>query len=361
MNLNVNIKKLCNEKHPYDKTFLVAGPCSVESEEQIVKTAIELAKNDVNVLRGGVWKPRTRPGSFEGIGREALSWMKTAGKEANLPVSTEVATPEHVEEALKHGFDILWIGARTSTNPFSVQAIADALKGVDIPVMVKNPISPDIELWIGAMERLNQAGITQIIALHRGFASHRKTAYRNVPDWRIPIELKRRFPNLPIMTDPSHICGKVELLQSLSQEAMDLLFDGLMLEVHINPSVALSDAKQQLTPSEYGSLIQNLAIKKTNVDNDEILQHIENLRNDIDIVDNKVIELFSKRMHLSRQIGTYKRSNDVANFQPERWDEIIKSRTTLGVDKNLSENFILRIYQYIHEESLRHQEPDMLE
>lgn len=352
MHSSLNIRELLNG----NKTFLIAGPCSVESEEQIMQTAQELAQHEVNVLRGGVWKPRTRPGSFEGVGIKALKWLKNAGSAANIPVTVEVAAPEHVEECLKHEIDILWIGARTTTNPFSVQTLAESLEGVDIPIMVKNPISPDIELWIGALERLYNAGISKLIAVHRGFSSHKKTAYRNVPNWRIPIELRRTIKNIPIICDPSHICGNVELLQSVSQEAMDLLFDGLMIEVHYNPESALSDAKQQLTPAAYGELVRSLKVKKPYTDDEEYFQHINDLRKEIDGIDSKLIDLLANRMQLSRQIGTYKRGVDVSNYQPERWSEIIKSRTKAAVDKNLSEEFILRIYQYIHEESLRHQE-----
>ncbi len=354
MKLDISLEKLFAGK--IDKTFLIAGPCSVESEEQIMKTALALADKNVNVLRGGVWKPRTRPGSFEGVGNEALQWLKNAGNEAHLPVAVEVATPDHVEKSLTCGIDILWIGARTTTNPFSVQNLADALKGVDIPVMIKNPISPDVELWIGAFERIYNAGIKQLIAVHRGFASHKKTAYRNVPNWRLPIELKRNLPGISVVCDPSHICGNTELLQSVAQEAMDFLFDGLMIEVHDNPGSALSDAKQQITPQEFHTLVEKLKVKKPYTDDAEFYEHLNNLRKDIDAVDYQIIELIGKRMNLSRQIGTYKRSMDVSNFQPARWDEVIKSRTKAGVDKNLSEEFILRMYQYIHEESLRHQE-----
>ncbi len=354
MNIDISLEKLTTK--PIQKTFLIAGPCSVESEEQIMQTALGLADCGVNVLRGGVWKPRTRPGSFEGVGVEALPWIKNAGKEANLPVAVEVANPEHVEECLKHDIDILWIGARTTTNPFSVQILADSLKGVDIPVMIKNPISPDVELWIGAFERLNNAGITKLIGIHRGFASHRKTAYRNVPNWRIPIELKRRIEGITVICDPSHICGNVELLQSVAQEAMDLLFNGLMIEVHNDPGSALSDAKQQITPQSYRTMIEKLKVKKPFSDDKEFFQHLGDLRKEIDGVDNNLINLLAQRMHLSRQIGTVKRNLDVSNFQPDRWDEIVKSRTKAGVDKNLSEEFVLRIYQYIHEESIRQQE-----
>ena len=339
-----------------NKTFLVAGPCSVESEEQIMQTAKELAKYQVNAIRGGIWKPRTRPGSFEGIGVGGLKWLKEASSAVNIPVTVEVATPEHIEECLKHEIDILWIGARTTTNPFSVQILAEALKGVDIPVMVKNPMSPDVDLWIGAFERFYNAGITKLIAVHRGFAPHKKTVYRNVPTWRIPIEFRRTEKSIPIICDPSHICGNTSLLQSIAQEAMDLLFDGLMIEVHINPKEALSDAKQQITPQEYGELITNLRVKKPYADDEDFFNYISEIRKEIDGVDNNIIGLLAKRMNLSKQIGTFKKGANVSHYQPDRWNEIIKSRTKVGAEKNLSEDFIYRIYQYIHEESIRQQE-----
>jgi chorismate mutase len=338
------------------KTFLVAGPCSVESEEQIMQTARELAEYPVNVIRGGIWKPRTRPGLFEGVGVDGLKWLKDAGSAINIPVTVEVAMPEHIEEALKHGIDILWIGARTTTNPFSMQILAEALQGVDIPVMVKNPMSPDIDLWIGAFERLYNCGVSKLIAVHRGFSSHKKTVYRNAPNWRIPIEFRRTMKSIPLLCDPSHICGNTTLLQSIAQEAMDLLFDGLMIEVHVDPKEALSDAKQQITPSEYGTLIEKLRVKKPYTDDEDFFKLISEIRKEIDDVDSKIIDLMANRMNLSRQIGTFKKGADVSHFQPDRWNEIVKSRTKAGAEKNLSEDFIYRIYQYIHEESIRQQE-----
>jgi chorismate mutase len=358
MEINLNIQEFIHRKTPENRTFVIAGPCSVESEEQVMRTAVGLSECNVQVLRGGIWKPRTRPGSFQGVETQGLSWLKNAGLAANLPVTCEVANPEHVEECLEHFIDILWIGARTSVNPFAVQAIADSLKGVDIPVMIKNPINPDIELWIGAFERLNKAGITKLVAIHRGFSSYRKSEYRNTPNWRIPIELKRRVKNLPIICDPSHICGNVELLQSVAQEAMDLLFDGLMIEVHENPKVALSDAKQQITPKQLVTLLDSLKMKSPEADNQEVINKIQDLRKEIDDVDTTIIQLLAKRMGISNEIGTYKRSSNISSFQPSRWEEIIKSRIKAGVEKNLGEEFILRVYQMIHEESIRQQEEE---
>ncbi len=354
-----SLNELLGINTPEYKTFLVAGPCSVESEEQVMETAKGLAECKVNVLRGGVWKPRTRPGSFEGLGMEALKWLKQAGDAVNLPVAVEVANAEHVEMCLKLDIDVLWIGARTTTNPFSVQTLADSLKGVDKPIMIKNPISPDVELWIGAIERIRNAGISKIVAIHRGFASHKKSAFRNIPNWRIPIELKREMGDIPIICDPSHICGNRDLLLTVSQEAIDLLFNGLMIEVHTDPDKALSDSKQQLTPTGYKDLVDSLKVKKRFSDDKEFFEHINDLRKDIDKLDNDLIDLLANRMNIARQIGSYKRLADVANYQPDRWDEIIRSRTKTAADKNLSENFMLRVYQLIHEESLRQQEPGM--
>lgn len=336
--------------------FYIAGPCSAETEEQLIETALSLKKYEVNAMRAGIWKPRTHPGSFEGVGVEGLKWLKNAGNAANLPVTTEVATPEHVEACLRHGIDILWIGARTTSNPFAVQAIADVLQGVDIPVFVKNPINPDIELWHGAVERLEQAGIKKIGTIHRGFSTYEKTAFRNQPIWRIPIEMKRRKPTLPMLCDPSHICGNTELLYSVSQNAMDLLFDGLMLEVHINPPAALSDSMQQITPDEFGRLQSRLKMKKAASENREFLDNINALRQEIDKIDYKIVELLAKRMDTAKKIGVYKMEEDISIFQPARWEEVMESRVKKGLDKNLSVDFVSRLYQYIHEESCRLQE-----
>lgn len=357
--MRVKVEKIRNWGISSENMLYIAGPCSVESEESILQTALSLAKYKVNVLRAGVWKPRTRPGSFEGVGRKGLRWLKKAGCAANLPVAVEVAQPEHVKDALNCGIDILWIGARTTANPFSVQAIADVLKGTDIPVMVKNPVSPDIELWIGAIERLNKAGITKLAAVHRGFSTSSNEIYRNKPEWRIPIELKRRLPSLPIICDPSHICGKTELLFSVAQEAMDLLYNGLMIEVHINPPSALSDSEQQITPEEYGQLIEHLTIKKVSTKNQDYQQHIKFLRQEIDEVDKHLIELLAKRMNIVRKISFYKKKSKVSFFQPDRWKEIVESRIKAGMEKKLSKDFMLRIYQSIHEEAIRQQEEEV--
>ncbi|MCK4765688.1 MAG: bifunctional 3-deoxy-7-phosphoheptulonate synthase/chorismate mutase type II [Candidatus Aminicenantes bacterium] len=341
---------------PFKNVFFIAGPCSAESEEQLMQTASGLKGSKVNVLRAGIWKPRTRPGTFEGVGKEGLKWLKSAGDAIGAAVTTEVATPEHVEECLKHNIDILWIGARTTSNPFAVQAIADALKGVDIPVLVKNPINPDIELWDGALERMNRMGIKKLAAIHRGFSTYETSKFRNQPIWRIPIEMKRRNPEVPMLCDPSHICGNRELLLSVAQNAMDLLFDGLMLEVHFDPAQALSDAKQQLTPDAYNRLINKLKIKKVSSESTDYKQHIESLRNDIDEIDHQLLKLLAQRMNNAKKIAFHKMKNDISLFQPERWEKIMESRVKDGLGQGLSEDFVSRLYQFIHEESLREQE-----
>jgi len=338
------------------KRILIAGPCSAESPEQLVATAKDLPKHGVNVLRAGIWKPRTHPGSFEGIGAVGLSWLKDAGNECGLPVATEVAEPKHVEDALKAGIDLLWIGARTTVNPFAVQALADSLKGTSIPLMIKNPVSADIELWIGAIERFLHAGVTKIAAIHRGFTTSRKTIYRNAPQWRIPIELKTRIPHISLICDPSHICGNTRLLLSVAQESIDLLFDGLMIEVHHNPKGALSDASQQITPLQLGTLLSKLRYTQPQEKLTEIDPLIKNMRHEIDIIDSHIIDYLSQRMEKARELGRYKQEKEISSFQPSRWHDIIKTRMTYAKKKNISEEFLLRIYQHIHEEALRQQE-----
>lgn len=335
--------------------LLISGPCSAETEEQVLETCRRLSKQKVHLLRAGIWKPRTRPNSFEGIGSPALKWLKAASKETGIPVTCEVANTKHVFEALRMGVDVMWIGARTTVNPFAVQEIANALEGVDIPVIVKNPINPDLKLWIGALERLNKAGITKLAALHRGFSSYGKTRYRNTPLWEIPIELMRQIPELPVICDPSHICGRRDILQEVSQKAMDLNFDGIMLESHINPSKALSDAKQQVVPERYGEIVDSLVIRKTSTD-DVMFQHnLEDLRESIDGKDKEVISLLAERMGIAEQIGDYKRENNITILQPSRWDELIRGRVEAGKEVGLSEQFMQDLYNAIHNESIRHQ------
>ncbi len=356
MGASLTIKPLTDWGIAHEGPFIIAGPCSAESEEQLVETAKGLKGQGVHMLRAGIWKPRTRPGCFEGVGEKGLAWLKTAGEAAGIPVTTEVANPEHVEACLKAGIDVLWIGARTTVNPFSVQPIADALKGVDIPVMVKNPINPDIELWLGTMERLNQAGITKLAAIHRGFTAYKKSKFRNKPNWKIPIELRRRAPELPMFCDPSHISGKRELIAEVAQTALDLTFDGLMIESHIDPSVALSDAKQQLTPTALAELLRMLTPTRSTTDGAAVKEQIQGMRRIIDEIDKAVIGLLSQRMEVAQALGKFKKENNISLFQPRRWKETLMSRIDSGVKRGLSEDFLLRVYQYIHEESIRHQE-----
>lgn len=334
------------------KTFIIAGPCSVESEEQIHRTAEELAKHRIPVLRGGIWKPRTRPGNFTGLGTEGIQWLADAAKTQGMLSAVEVANAKHVEDCLKAGIDIFWIGARSTVSPFVVQEIADALRGVDIPVMVKNPINPDIELWVGAIERIHQAGITKIAAIHRGFSQYEKNTYRNIPNWNIPLELKRLIPQLPVICDPSHICGSIDLIPHVSQKAMDLNFDGLMIESHVDPSHALSDKDQQLTPIEVAKLIEQLIIRDTDSENVEFKDQLIRLRTAIDKIDYEVLELLASRSKLVHQIGLYKKENNITIFQPERWAEIVETRKKYGKEIHLSEEMILDLVKIIHRESI---------
>jgi chorismate mutase len=349
------VDRLCEWPVPLKDKFLVAGPCSVESKEQVLQTALHLAAYDVTLLRGGIWKPRTHPGSFEGIGVEGLAWLKNAGVAAGIPVATETATAYHVEECLKVGIDVLWIGARTTTNPFAVQEIADALTGVDIPVMIKNPMNADLELWIGAIERISKAGITKIMAVHRGFSTYRQSLYRNPPLWRIPIELRRRMPHLPLICDPSHICGTRKRIMSVAQEALDFLFDGLMVEVHCAPAKALSDAAQQLTPTQYGKLLSRLRYP-TAADTTRLSAGVRVLRKEIDAIDDDLIALLARRMECVKQIGSWKRNHNVSLFQLERWEQVLHDRVQSSVKRHLSESFARDLFEHIHEEALNVQE-----
>lgn len=338
--------------------IVIAGPCSVESEQQIMETALQLGKLGVSALRAGIWKPRTRPGSFQGIGEAALPWLKAAGKAAKLPVACEVAQPAHVDACLAHGVDILWIGARTTVNPFSVQALADRLRGVDLPVLVKNPVNPDLELWLGAIERLRRAGVTKISAIHRGFSTARETIYRNEPIWRIPLELRRRMPEIPLLCDPSHMGGKRELLKPLSQEALDLLYDGLIIETHPNPSQAQSDRDQQITPAQLRALLAGLKPKKELAAVQDYLRHMAELRKEVDGLDHQLLDALSRRMEIVRQMSHYKEKYGTSSFQPHRWSEIVKDRTNYGVAHNLEQDFVLDMFELIHEEAIRQQEQE---
>ena len=333
------------------RPFVIAGPCSAETEEQVMSAARQLSANGVKVLRAGIWKPRTKPGGFEGIGSEGLAWLKKVKQETGMYVSTEVATQKHVYEALKFGVDLLWVGARTTANPFAVQEIAEALQGVDIPVLVKNPVNPDLELWIGALERLSNVGITKLGAIHRGFSSYDKKIYRNLPQWHIPIELKRRYPDLPILCDPSHIGGSRDLILPLSQQAMDLNYDGLIIESHCDPDNAWSDASQQVTPARLKEILETLVIR----DRKQSTEDLSDLRKQIDELDDQLLELLAKRMRISCEIGTFKKEHNMTVVQTGRYDEILHTRISQAEAMKMDTEFIRTILDAIHEESVRQQ------
>lgn len=337
------------------RPMLISGPCSAESEEQVVETAKALYDAGIRIYRAGIWKPRTRPDTFEGMGSIALPWLQRVKEETGMLIAIEVANVWHVKEAIKHGVDILWIGARTTANPFAVQEIADALRGYDIPVFVKNPINPDIELWIGALQRMNKVGIKQLVAVHRGFSHYGPSSYRNPPQWEIPIELKRRIPDLPIITDPSHICGVRELLFSVSQTAMDLDFDGLFIESHIDPDNALSDKEQQLKPDDLKLLLEKLILRDHDVESQIQLENLEGLRRQIDLWDDELLRTIRSRMAISEQIGEYKKSENITILQTNRWAEILDSRLSRARSLGLSEQFITKIFKQIHQESISFQ------
>ena len=348
--MELQLEKL-NLPSDNERPFVIAGPCSAETEEQVMTTALELASKGCHNFRAGVWKPRTKPGGFEGNGEKALPWMKRVKDETGMLITTEVATPEHVELALKYGMDVLWIGARTTANPFAMQALADALKGVDIPVFVKNPVNPDIELWIGALERLNMAGIKRLGAIHRGFSSFDKKIYRNLPMWQIPIELRRRIPNMPIICDPSHIGGRRDLIAPLCQQAMDLGFDGLIVESHCDPDKAWSDAAQQVTPDVLDYILSLLVIRDENATTEGITQ----LRKQIDELDNDLMQLLAKRMRVCREIGQYKKEHNMTVLQAQRYNEILDKRGAQGALCGMDSDFVKTIFEAIHEESVRQQ------
>ena len=333
------------------RPFVIAGPCSAESEEQVMTTATQLAKKGCHMFRAGVWKPRTKPGGFEGHGEKALPWLQRVKAETGMLTAIEVATPEHVELALKYGIDIFWIGARTTANPFAVQALADSLRGVDIPVFVKNPVNPDLELWIGALERINGAGIKRLGAIHRGFSSYDKKIYRNLPMWQIPIELHRRIPALPVACDPSHIGGRRDLIAPLCQQAMDLGMDGLIIESHCNPDTAWSDANQQVTPDILDYILSILIIRDKVVSTENIVA----LRKQIDEIDDSLIDLLAKRMRISREIGQYKKEHGMTIVQTSRYSEILEKRGAQGSLMGIGAECIKQIFESIHEESVRQQ------
>lgn len=349
--MELNLEKLNLPGVDTKRPVVMAGPCSAETEEQVMNTARQLSKIGIKIFRAGIWKPRTKPGSFEGIGEKGLPWMQRVQKETGMLVATEVANTAHVEAALKAGIDILWIGARTSANPFAMQEIADALRGVDIPVLVKNPVNPDLELWIGALERLNGAGIRRLGAIHRGFSTYDKRIYRNLPMWHIPIELRRRIPSLPMICDPSHIGGKRELIAPLCQQAMDLGFDGLIIESHCTPDEAWSDASQQVTPEVLDFILDRLVIRSTT----QSTESLHSLRFQIDECDNNIIDILAKRMRISREIAVYKREHNMTVVQPSRYNEILDKRVAQGMLCGMSADFLKTIFEAIHEESVHQQ------
>ncbi len=340
--------------HHHKDMMLISGPCSAESEEQLRATAQALvATGKLDVLRAGVWKPRTRPHAFEGHGEKALQWLSAIKKEMQIPIAVEVAQPKHIELALQYGIDMLWIGARTTVNPFSIQALADALEGTQATVLVKNPTHPEIGLWIGALERFYAAGIRQLMAVHRGFHSYRPSAYRNIPLWEIPIELKRRFPKLPILVDPSHICGRRDTIAAVAQQAMDLGMDGLMIESHYQPHTALTDAKQQLTPKDLDTLISSLKIRRHQLDLDT--DYLAQTRLQIDKLDNELIQLLAQRLKIVEDIGRYKQTHNIPIYQVNRWRHIIKNRLQEGKNQGVEEEFLLKLLQLIHKASIQRQ------
>lgn len=340
----------------FDMPVLISGPCSAESEEQIMKTADQMDFSRVNIFRAGIWKPRTKPGSFEGIGREGLKWLQQVKKKHNVLVATEVATREHVKEALEHDIDVLWIGARTSVNPFIVQEIADTLEGEKNKIiLVKNPINPDLPLWIGALERLDKKGIKNLGVIHRGFSTFEKSQYRNKPTWQIPLELKKLLPNVPIITDPSHICGSKEFLFDISQQSYNLGFDGLMIESHYDPSIAKSDAEQQITPSKLKELISQIVLRNDDSEDTTFKSKIQVLRNEIDDLDMNLLNLLSHRMEISEKIGELKAEDNIAVFQSSRWIEIIEKMKAKANKLGLSDEFVDIFFKSIHDESIRKQ------
>ena len=348
--MELELEKL-NLPSDNERPIVIAGPCSAETEEQVMGTARELARKGCHMFRAGVWKPRTKPGGFEGNGEKALPWMKQVKEETGMLTATEVATPEHVELALKYGIDILWVGARTSANPFAMQALADSLRGVDVPVFVKNPVNPDLELWIGAMERINQAGIKKMAAIHRGFSSYDKKIYRNLPMWQIPIELHRRIPELPIICDPSHIGGSRELIAPLCQQAMDLGFDGLIVERHCSPDKAWCEGNQLVSAEVLGEFVW-LGVRR---DETSTTEGISQLRKQIDDLDNQLMELLAKRMRVCREIGQYKKEHNMTVLQAARYNEILEKRGAQGALCGMDAQFVAKVFEGIHEESVRQQ------
>ena len=344
-----------------ERPVVIAGPCSAESEKQVLETAKQLSENGINIYRAGIWKPRTRPGHFEGVGAKGLPWLKKVKEETGMLITTEVATEKHVYEALKFGVDILWIGARSSANPFVMQEIANALEGADVPVMIKNPVNPDLDLWIGAIERIQKAGIKKIAAIHRGFSTYDKSLYRNNPQWQLAIDLKIKLPNIPLFNDPSHIGGKRDLLFDISQKAMDLHFDGLMIESHIDPDEAWSDAKQQITPAVLNKLLDNLILRDKKSHSLEETVELEKYRAQIDSYDNIIMGVLGDRMDVVKNIGKFKKENNITILQPNRWDQLMKKNYEQADSKGFSKKFVDRLFKAIHQESINFQTAIMKE
>ena len=339
-----------------DHPLVIAGPCSAETEEQVLKIARELKDSDVSIFRAGIWKPRTRPGGFEGVGAIGLKWLQKAKAETGLLMAIEVANAAHVKLALEHDIDVLWIGARTTVNPFAVQEIADALEGTDKIVLLKNPVNPDLSLWIGGLERLYNANIKKLGVIHRGFSTYEKTKYRNNPEWQIAIDLQNRFPDLPLICDPSHITGKRDMIQEVSQQALDLNYDGLIIETHIDPDNAWSDAAQQVTPTVLKQIFHDLRVRKETDEADDYTMRMNKLRTQIDEFDSKILEILGGRMKIADQIGALKKEKNVAILQNKRWQEILDKMIAEGSQKGLSEDFIVQFFKAIHQESIDHQE-----
>lgn len=353
-------KSIINRQTPAHRPMLIAGPCSAETEGQVMETALQLKEVGIDYFRAGIWKPRTRPGSFEGIGSEGLLWMKRVKDELGLPITTEVATAKHVEECLKLGFDMLWVGARTTANPFAVQELADALKGVNIPILVKNPVNPDSALWLGAIERIEKAGVGEIGAIHRGVSQYEKSVYRNKPEWQMAIDIKRHLPNIKLINDPSHISGKRELIAKVSQMALDLNFDGLMIETHIDPDRAWSDAAQQVTPEQLDKILNRLIIKSEQPEGVE-LKNIEELRNSIDYIDQQVIDLLGYRLRVVEEIAAFKKKHNMSIFQEHRYKEMTEKYKALAETHQLELDFVNEVFKLVHLASIDRQTHHMEE
>ncbi|AWA29640.1 3-deoxy-7-phosphoheptulonate synthase [Flavobacterium magnum] len=355
MKNNKDMRKWLDE-FKLDHPLVIAGPCSAETQSQVLRIAHDLKDSDVSIFRAGIWKPRTRPGGFEGVGAIGLEWLQRAKAETGLLMAVEVANATHVKLALEHGIDVFWIGARTTVNPFAVQEIAETLAGTDKIVLVKNPVNPDLALWIGGVERLYNAGIQKLGVIHRGFSTYEKTKYRNIPEWQIAIELQNRFPDLPLICDPSHITGRRDMIAEVSQQALDLNYDGLMIETHDDPDHAWSDAAQQVTPAVLKEIFKELKVRKASSEEDDFNAEMIKLRAQIDVADSKIIEILGNRMKISEQIGALKKTKNVSVLQSQRWKEIQQKMILEGGQKGLSEEFILRIFRAIHQESITHQE-----